>query len=179
MTRMCHSSSRCTSILCEACSWRYSLRIARRIQAHDPRQLHALQAASSIPGPSAFRSLRRSLHNSICYRRRHSRWWRRVGIWGWWDGTGLHGLVELGSITAIEFVSALQRQGDIHLRPLGTANVRTEVYRAARSASTVAGLDATGRYQPLKVAIEPVTTTRKHPVPIIDDVMVEAMPVLV
>lgn len=91
----------------------------------------------------------------------------------------MHGLVELGSITAIEFVSALQRQGDIHLRPLDTANVRTEVYRAARSASTVAGLDATGRYQPLKVAIEPVTTTRKHPVPIIDDVMVEAMPVLV
>lgn len=129
--------------------------------------------------PIAFRRWRTSLHNGIAYRRRQSRWWRGVGAWGWWDGHRLRGVVSIGSVTETEFVSALRRLGDVHLRPLDTANVRTEVYRAARSASTVAGMDATGRYQPLKVAIEPVTITRKHPVLVIDDVMVEAMPVLV
>ncbi len=123
--------------------------------------------------------MRKSLHNLFGYRRRHSRWWRGVGLWGWWSGIGLHGLIELGSITANEFVSALRRHGDVRLRPITIGTVRTEVYTAACSVSATATVDGKGRYQPLKVAIEPVTTTRKHPVPVIDDVMIEAMPVLV
>ena len=178
MSLVCHSWSRCSSLVCEACCWRYSLKIARRIQAHDPRQLHSVQIVGSIREPSAFWEVRKSLHNLFGYRRRHSRWWRGVGLWGWWSGIGLHGLVELGSITATEFVSALRRLGEVSLRPLDSENVRVEVYRAARSASAVSRIDVAGRYQSLKIAIEPVTVAVTM-VPIVGSKMIEALPIIV
>lgn len=177
MPGRCSSALRCSSILCEACCWRYSLRIARRIQAHDPRQLHSLQITCSIAAASAFSQLRRSLHNSFGYRRRHSRWWRSVGLWAWWTGSGLHGLVELGSITGTEFASALRHHGDVRLRPIAIETVRTEVYRAGRSISTSLR-DAGGRYQPLKIAIEPVMMAASA-LPIVGSRMIPPMPMIV
>lgn len=118
------------------------------------------------------------MHNIIAYRRRQSRWWRSVGIWGWWNGTGLRGLVELGSITPTEFASALRRHGEIRLRPIKIENIRTEVYAAAMSVSAVAGIGSIGRYQSTKIAVEPVIIAVKS-MPIGGSMMIEAMPVLV
>ncbi|PZR78019.1 MAG: hypothetical protein DI537_42565 [Stutzerimonas stutzeri] len=90
----------------------------------------------------------------------------------------MRGLVELGSITATEFISALQRQGAILLRPIAIETVRTEVYRAARSVSTSRRSDAAGRYQPVKIAIEPVSRAVST-VPIVGNTAIEALPVIV
>jgi hypothetical protein len=118
------------------------------------------------------------MHNVISYRRRRNRWWRDVGLWGWWNGEDLCGLVELGSIMPTEFVSALRRYGKIHLRTFDSENIRVEVYRAARSVSTFPRSDAAGRYQPVKIAIEPVTVAVTM-VPIVGSRMTEAMPIIV
>jgi hypothetical protein len=118
------------------------------------------------------------MHNIVAYRRRQSRWWRSVGIWGWWDGTSLRGIVSLGSITSTEFISALRRHGEIRLRPIGAENIRTEVYAAAMSISAASGPREIGRYQRVKIAIEPVIIAVKS-MPIDSGMMVEAMPVLV
>lgn len=114
----------------------------------------------------------------MAYQRRRSRWWRNVGVWGWWNGTDLHGIVELGSTPPTEFVSALRRLGEVSLRPLEIGTVRAEVYRAARSASAVSRIDVAGRYQSLKIAIEPVTVAATM-VPIVGSRMIEAMPIIV
>ncbi|KQU49933.1 hypothetical protein ASG72_18125 [Bosea sp. Leaf344] len=125
-----------------------------------------MQITAPLADPSQFGQLRKSIHNAFCYRRRQCRWWSRVGIWGWWNGIGLRGLVELGSITATEFVSALQRQGAFRLLPIATETVRAEVYAAAMSVPASIRADGTGRYQPFKIAIEPViVTTRSLPIP--------------
>ena len=176
--RACCSGHRCCSIDCASCAWRYSLAVARRILACEPRSLHAARIIRAASSPAEFGQLRKSLHNSICYRRRHSRWWRSVGIWGWWNGTSLHGLVELGSITATEFVSALQRQGDIHLRSIATEAARAEVYRAARSVSASQRSDAGGRYQSVKIAIEPVIVAASA-MPIVGSRVIAPMPMIV
>ncbi|WP_306222527.1 hypothetical protein [Bosea beijingensis] len=136
-----------------------------------------MQITCSIADASAFSQLRRSLHNSFGYQRRHSRWWKSVGLWAWWTGIGLHGLVELGSITAHEFVSALRHHGDVRLRPIAIEAVRTEVYRAAQSISPFQRSDAAGRYQPVKISIEPVIVAA-FAVPIIAN-NVEPLPMLV
>lgn len=78
----------------------------------------------------------------------------------------MRGLVELGSITATEFVGALGRHGSYRLRPIAIEAVRTEVYRAAQSVSASPGPVGTGRYQRFKIAIEPVTVAaRTKPLP--------------
>lgn len=76
----------------------------------------------------------------------------------------------------IEFVSALRRQGEVRLRRLDIENVRVEVYRAARLDSAFPLSDAAGRYQPVKIAIEPVNVSASS-VPIISSMIIEAMPV--
>lgn len=90
----------------------------------------------------------------------------------------MRGLVELGSITATEFVSAMRRYGDVHVRPVALEQVRVEVYRAARSVSTLPRNASAGRYQPFKVAIEPVTNGTRNPLPTIDEA-IEPQPMLV
>ncbi|MBN9471066.1 MAG: hypothetical protein J0J10_20055 [Bosea sp.] len=132
-------------------------------------------AASS---PRQFSHWRKSVHNSVAHQRRQSLWWRGVGLWGWWNGVDLRGIVELGSIAPTEFISALRRLGEVSLRPLEIGNVRTEVYRTARSVSTVPKADAAGRYQPLKIAIEPVTVAVPM-VTLVGSRMIEAMPMIV
>lgn len=76
-----------------------------------------------------------------------------------------------------EFMRALRRHGDVRLRPLDIENVRTEVYRAARSVLPVQRMDATGRYQPMKIAIEPVTLAMST-IPTIGRAVVEPQPVV-
>lgn len=118
------------------------------------------------------------MHNLIGYRRRQSRWWHDLGLWGWWGGTGLHGIVELGPVTPTEFMSALGRHGEVRLQPLDIEKVRTEVYRAARSVTAVPGNHVTGRYQSLKIAIEPVIVAAST-VPIVGSRMISPMPMIV
>lgn len=113
----------------------------------------------------------------MAYQRRRSRWWRCVGLWAWWTGTRLQGIVELGSITAIEFVSALERQGAVHLLPIATGTVRAEVYAAAMSVPASIRADGTGRYQPFKIAIVPVTVAARS-LPILDGKGMMPMPML-
>ncbi|WP_377846786.1 hypothetical protein [Bosea sp. UC22_33] len=137
-----------------------------------------MQIVSSLPAPSAFEQRRKSIHNSVGYRRRQSRWWSSVGLWAWWNGIDLHGLLELGSITTTEFVSALRQHGDVRLRPIAIETVRIEVYRAAQSVSPSQRSDAAGRYQPVKISIEPMIAAVSA-VPIVDIRMIEPMPVIV
>jgi hypothetical protein len=175
--RACCSGYRCCSIDCASCAWRYSRSVARRILAYEPRSLHAMTIGLSVSGPLEFFHERKSLHNLFGYRRRQSRRWRSTGLWGWWNGIGLHGLIELGSITATEFVSTLRHHGDVHLRPIAIEAVRTEVYRAAQSVS-LSQRDAVGRYQPVKIAIEPVIVAVSA-VPIFGSRMIPPMPMIV
>lgn len=178
MIKSCCSTRRCCSIDCASCTWRYSLSVARRILACHPRSLHAATITCTASSPAEFRRWRRSLHNAVTYQRRRSRWWPSVGLWAWWTGNSLHGLVELGSITANEFVSALRRNGDVRLRPISIETVRIEVYRAAQSASPSRRSDAAGRFQPVKIAIDPVIMASSA-VPIVDSRMIAPMPIIV
>lgn len=53
---------------------------------------------------------------------------------------------------------ALRRHGEVRLRAIAIENIRPEVYAAAMSISVVVpDLQEKGRYQPFKIAIEPVT----------------------
>lgn len=158
MIKSCCSAHRCCSIDCASCAWRYSLSAARRILTCEPRSLHVATIACAASSPAEFRRWRKKIHNVFCYRRSRSRWWRSVGMWGWWDGTGLHGLVELGSTTQAEFMNAVRRHGGVRLRAIAIEDVRPEVYRAAQRFSPSQRGDAAGRYQPVKIAIEPVIT---------------------
>ncbi|BCB19224.1 hypothetical protein [Bosea sp. ANAM02] len=151
--------------------------MARRILACEPRSLHAATITLAASSPAGFEQLRRSIHNVIAYRRRQSRWWRSVGLWAWWNGSGLHGLVELGSITATEFAGALERYGDVRLRSITIEMVRAEVYRAAQSVSACPGPGGTGRYQPFKIAIEPVIVAARAK-PLLGNVLIVPMPIL-
>lgn len=130
----------------------------------------------AVAGPQDIERLRRSAHNAVSYQRRRYRGWRSVGVWGWYNDADFHGIVELGSISTTEFIHTFKRRGQIGLRPIEVESLRDEVYAAARSvAATPSGA---GRYHPLKIAIEPVTTKARNTVPTIDEV-IEPQPVLV
>lgn len=177
MSRSCCSAHRCSSITCEACCWRYSLVVTRRIVARELNRLHVVTIAGAASSPHEFGRWRKSVHNSVAYRRCQSRWWRSLGIWGWWNGTNLRGVVSLGSVTTTEFMVALRRHGQVHLRPIEIENIRTEVYAAAMLISAVAGIDAAGRYQSRKIAVEPVTVAART-VLTIDTPLVEPLPII-
>ena len=132
----------------------------------------------AIAGPQDIERLRRSAHNAVAYQRRRYRGWRSVGVWGWYNDADFHGIVELGSVTTTELIHTFRRRGEVWLQPVKIEDLRAEVYAAACSVSKASTAGGKGRYQPLKVAIEPLTT-RKRLIPVIDDTMVEAMPVLV
>lgn len=155
MPGSCSSAHRCSSTVCPACTWRYSLHVSRRILACKPRQLRAFTINCPATELIQFQRWRTSIHNAFCYRRRQCRWWRTVGVWGWWDGDRLRGIISLGSITASEFDVALHRHGDVRLRPILIENIRTEVYAATRSMLSIQHGNAAGRYQPVKIAIAP------------------------
>jgi hypothetical protein len=133
--------------------------------------------ACPISSAREFRERRKSVHNVVAYQRRRCSWWHSVGIWGWHDGAHVHGIVELGSITPSEFTAGLRRLGDVRLRPLDIETVRTEVYEAARSVSTIQQGHAAGRYQPFKIAIKPVTSMALAK-PLLGNALIVPMPML-
>lgn len=178
MPNSCCSAHRCEKVSCPGCTWRYALHVSRRILACEPQRLHALTVERAITGPHDIDRLRKSAHNAVAYQRSRYRGWRGVGVWGWYNDSDFHGIVELGSISTTEFLHTFRRRGEVGLRPIEIKNLRAEVYAAAMSVSATATAAGKGRYQPLKVAIEPVMI-KKRPVPVIDDMMIEAMPVLV
>ncbi len=159
MPPSCSSARRCSSTSCPGCAWRYSLRVCGRIQARQPRHLHAVTIECSTQGEWEFRAWRKSIHNAVAYQRERSRWWRDFGLWGWHNGSDLHGIVALGSITKAEFMSAFRRHGDVRLRPVDIENVRIEVYAAALTVSDIPAPTWIARYQPIKITIEPLTAS--------------------
>lgn len=177
MVRRCCSAHRCCSIACATCAWRYSLPVTRRILSSEPRSLHALAIAGAASSPAEFRYWRKAVRNALAYQRRRSRWWRSVGIWAWWDGLDLRGIVSLGSITTPEFMVTLQRHGEVHMRPIAIETVRAEVYAAAMSISAASFPKEPGRYQPFKIAIEPVTAAQRT-VPTTGNILVEPLPII-
>uniref|UniRef100_A0A9E8CLG2 Uncharacterized protein n=1 Tax=Bosea sp. NBC_00436 TaxID=2969620 RepID=A0A9E8CLG2_9HYPH len=164
-------------ISCPTCTWRYSLHVAREILAREPRHLHAITIERSTPGPGDFRQWRRAVHNAISYQRRRYRRWRNVGLWGWYDGTAMHGLVALDTITTTEFRHAFRRHGELRLRPIATEDVRVEVYEAVRSIPATSIGQRSARYQSIKIAIAP-TMTKKPFRPLIDNMVVEPLPII-
>lgn len=176
MVRRCCSARRCGSIACAGCAWRYSLHISRRIQAVHPRRLHTVAIGRSTYDPSEFRQKRKSIHNSVAYQRRRCSWWNDFGLWLWLTGDRLVGFAEFGSITPEEFECTFQRHGAVSACPIDIPFVRVEVYRAALMSSLPIAVEH-GRYQALRIAIEPVAL----PVlPISPDTerVVQPMPVL-
>lgn len=113
----------------------------------------------------------------VAHQRRRSAWWRSTGFWGWWDGLDLRGIVSLGSVTATEFMIGLRRHGDVCLGPIEIENIRTEVYAAVMSISVGPGPQGTGRYQPFKIAIEPVAIAARTK-PIIGNIVIEPLPII-
>ncbi|MDX3806788.1 hypothetical protein ACXIUS_29400 [Bosea thiooxidans] len=128
-------------------------------------------------GRGEFQHWRKSIHNLLAYRRDQCRWWQSFGLWLWSNGNRLNGLVEFGSITNEEFVAAFQRHGMVGLRPIEITDVRVEVYKAVWSIALVEMEAQKGRYQPLKIAIEPVTVAVST-MPIVGNIMIEPQPVV-
>lgn len=156
MSRICCSALRCSSIYCAACTWRYSLQVSRRILACEPRRLHRVTIICTVSSIEGFGRWRTTIHNVVNYRRRQSRWWADFGIWLWWAGSSVRGIIKLGSITAEEFAIAFSRHGQACLGPMTNDDVRAEAYAAARSATRASAESDAGRFQSIKLAIQPV-----------------------
>jgi hypothetical protein len=174
----CCSNHRCQRTSCPSCTWRYALHVTRRIIACDPHHLHVVRLRRGTGGPYAISALRKAAHNAVAYQRRRYRHWREFGVWGWYVGGDFHGVVELGSISTTEFLHTFQRRGGVLLRPIDTEDLRNEVYSLARLVSAETGQNEAGRYQPFKIAIEPVNARRRAK-QVADYVMIEPMPYLV
>lgn len=165
-------------ISCPTCTWRYSLHVAREILACEPHRLHAITIERSTPGIGDFRQWRKAVHNAMSNQRRRYRRWRGVGIWGWYDGANMHGLVALDTITATEFRHAFQRHGELRLRPIAKEDVRVEVYGAVRSIPAISIDQRSARYQSIKIAIAPMMTMRQ-PLATVSSTVIEPMAILV
>lgn len=154
MPPRCTSAHRCASPSCEPCAWRYSLRVYRRILAHDPRRLHVLTISAGLHDAAEFHRLRVAVRNLVDHRRRECSWWKSVGLWTWLSADGaVRGLAILGSISEAEFGAALSRRWPTTLRSIEITTVREEIYRATRPGVIETG--GPGRYQPIKAAVEP------------------------
>lgn len=172
--RACCSAYRCCLIGCDACAWRYSLHITRRIVAVEPRRLYVAEIAGVASTACEFRTWRKAAHNALTYRRQQSRLWNSVGYWGWWNGADVLGVAELGSVATLEFISGFRRREAFRLLPIYPADIRAQVYTATRALSP--SLDSeSGRYQAVKIAINP---TSVRPLRTEAPPMIEPMPAL-
>ena len=172
--RACCSGYRCCSIDCASCAWRYSLKITRRIFTLEPRRRYVAEITGVASNACEFRTWRKAAHNALTYRRQQSRSWSSVGFWGWWNGADVLGIAELGSVSAVEFISVFRRRGEFRLLPIDTANIRAQVYAVTRSLSSLPE-PKRGRYQALKIAISP---TRAAPLRTVALPVIEPMPAL-
>ena len=154
MPPRCTSAHRCASPVCEPCAWRYSLRITRRIHAHDPRRLHALTITAGLHDAANFFRWRVAVRNLVDHRRRECSWWKSVGLWTWLSADGaVRGFTILGSISEAEFGTAFSRRWPTTLRLIETRTMREEIYRAVHPGEIAPG--GPGRYQPIRAVVEP------------------------
>jgi hypothetical protein len=154
MPSRCISAHRCASPACEPCAWRYSLRVSRRVLAHDPRRVHALTIAAELHDATGFDRWRVAVRNLIDHRRRACSWWKPFGLRAWLSADGaVRGLILPGSISDAECVSAFSRRWPTTLRPIELTTIREEIYRAVHPAVIASG--GPGRYQPIKAMVEP------------------------
>ncbi len=159
MTQPCSSAHRCARTSCEPCAWRYSLHISRRILAAHPRQLYVVTIEAFLHDPTAFRSWRVRLRNVVDHRRRACRWWREVGLWLWLGADGrVRGIVSLGAVTEEEFIEVIERRWPTTLRPIDVEELRSEVYFAVRPGIIFDTGPHQGRYQAIRLAVEPQMT---------------------
>jgi hypothetical protein len=160
MAQSCSSVRRCYSLACEPCAWRYSLNISRRILAHDHRRLFAMSIQPNVAEIGEFSGWRTAVRNTIDYRRGECRWWRDLGVWGWLGADGsVRGIVSLGSVTEGEFCGVFGRRWPISVRPITPTNLRHVIYwEAMRPSVIVEAGPQQGRYQHIKITIEPQRT---------------------
>lgn len=135
--------------------------MCRVIKAAEPRRLHAVAIEIAASSLAEFLKRRKAFHNVIGYQRRRSAWWRSVGLWLWWRGSRLRGIVDLGSVTAEEFGTAFEGHGPVFIRPIDAASLRVEVYNAALGLDGLSAGAGVGRYQPFKIAIAPAIGVTK------------------
>ncbi|MBL0406827.1 hypothetical protein JKG68_23055 [Microvirga aerilata] len=158
---MSSSANRPYSVSCESCTWRYSLNISRRILTTNPRRLFAITFTPTLTSQADFRSWRIQVRNVLDYRRRESRWWRDVGLWGWLNADGhIKGIASLGAILEDEFLHAFGRRWPTTLRAIDEKELRNEVYFSVRPSMIFNAGPHHGRYQHLKLAIEPAGKVR-------------------
>jgi hypothetical protein len=161
MNNSCTSKHRCYSVSCESCTWRYSLGISRRIAATNPRRLFAVTLAPTLTSHTDFRSWRVQSRNLVDHQRRGSRWWRDLGLWVWLNADGhIKGIVSL-SVLEDEFLRAFGRRWPTTVRAIDEKELRNEVYFAVRP-SVIAQAKPTGRYQSIRLAIEPRVDRLSH-----------------
>lgn len=118
-----------------------------------PKQVHVIAIECSADDLDSFRQWRRSLHNVVAYRRNQCRWWHGVGIWGWWNGKDVCGIVGSGPVSITEFKQVVQKHGAVTLKPIAEDELRAEVYRAALAVDEEL---SDRRYQSSKIAITPI-----------------------
>lgn len=163
MEPSCHSNHRCCRPACAACAWRYALRLSRRILATEPRRLFQITIEARLPDLTTFPGWRKAVRNLVDHRRRADIWWGEVGLWLWLahDGT-VRGIVSLGGVTEVEFATAFRRRWPVRVRPCAVGDVRQQVYFAIHPdrADVLEGLP--GRYQRVKVAVEPKRAPRSR-----------------
>jgi hypothetical protein len=151
--------------------------MCRRIEAVEPRRLHAIAIGQTTGSSFEVLKRRKSFHNVIAYQRRRSVWWKSVGLWLWWNGNSFNGVVALGSVTTKEFSSAFRDQGPVAFRPIEAVGVRVEIYQAALVHRPLRSAVQRRRYQSLSVAISLATNVIDR-ASVVDSAAVEAMPIL-
>lgn len=163
MPNFCSSANRCGLPSCEACAWRYSLRISRRITKHAPRRIFAVTIATSLADATQFSSWRKTARNLIDYRRRSSNWWRDTGMWLWLSrDTSVRGILTLGALTEDEFIAAFDRRWPTTIQPIEVKLLREHIYYAMRPAVVVVTSPGQRRYQPIGAALEPQVRSGGH-----------------
>lgn len=156
MPNFCSSANRCDLPSCEACAWRYSLRMSRRITKHAPRQIFAVTIAANLVDTTQFSSWRKTARNLIDYQRRSSKWWREMGMWIWLSHDGsVRGIVTLGSVTEGEVIAAFGRRWPTTIQPVEERFLREHIYYAMRPEVVAATWPQERRYQPVSAAVEP------------------------
>jgi hypothetical protein len=136
------------------------LNISRRILAHDPGRLFALTIEPNLAGIGEFSGWRTAIRNVVDYRRRQYRWWRGVGIWCWLsEDDCIRGIASIGSVTESEFCGAFANRWPVSVRPITPSNLRHVMYwEALRPSVIVEAGPQQGRYQHIKITIEPQRT---------------------
>lgn len=184
MLNFCSSANRCDLPSCEACAWRYSLRISRRITKHAPRQIFAVTIAANLADTTQFSYWRKAARNLFDYRRRSSNWWRSTGMWLWLSrDSSVRGILTLGALTEDEFITVFDRRWPTTIQPIEVKLLREHIYYAMGPAVVAVARPGQRRYQPIGAALEPQARSGRHRSPIGQAVLLpprwnEGLPIL-